>query len=666
MKRRAFIKTGGTAGLAAGCVGLGQSCSKEIDYLSSQPEVALLQTLENEYLKVAITSDAVFDILDKVTGMRWHTSRVVIQDYGVIEEDFVWNRTEREYVEQYPGRFTGIRQGDNLTFTLLSRNQMIMGKFTCSIKLQQKFLQVTILEIDESIPSLMFPGPIFCSQVIIPDGAGRILNPSESSLFDRKFFVPHLSLNMQCFGGVKDDHAWLGVFDEDVVDFGVMAVNGLAYPCWTRTLGKWKGKYSVRYCFLKGDYVSLAQTYRAILEQQGRIKTLDEKTAENGLLARMKGGRTLSYFEAWPGMRTSTLEDMMFKPEHMDNTIREFTVDFTHEEVQRSVKYIQGLGFQKGIVVVRGWIDNGYDGSHPDIWPPDKRIGSIAALRSLLANDQQMVYSLHDECMSMYEGRPSFPKGVIKKPTQELIPGGVWTGGQTYILNSDYSLAYARRNWEHVKTLNPLAYYCDTTAISRLKQSYDKEHPETKLQDKRGKASLLKFFKSQGLLVGSEEGSEFAIPLCDWFESRHKRREDGETIPFWYLVFHDCAYMSRYLSFDRTTPYPSWLCDLLWGTQLHCIIPPSFGNIRPNYTIKTPGFGATRFTEEEFISTRVVDEWHDRVGNAAMTGHKFLNPEKTVEETNWSTGDSIVVNFSDQPVRIDDGIIGAHQFRIRG
>jgi hypothetical protein len=47
-----------------------------------------------------------------------------------------------------------------------------------------------------------------------------------------------------------------------------------------------------------------------------------------------------------------------------------------------------------------------------------------------------------------------------------------------------------------------------------------------------------------------------------------------------------------------------------------------------------------------------------------MTGHRFLTPDRQVEETSWSTGEKIIVNFSDHPATIDNKVIRARDYRL--
>lgn len=50
-----------------------------------------------------------------------------------------------------------------------------------------------------------------------------------------------------------------------------------------------------------------------------------------------------------------------------------------------------------------------------------------------------------------------------------------------------------------------------------------------------------------------------------------------------------------------------------------------------------------------FQSMDHVDQWHARIGTAEMTSHKFLTADYSVEQTTFSTGDSIICNFGDKP-----------------
>jgi len=239
-------------------------------------------------------------------------------------------------------------------------------------------------------------------------------------------------------------------------------------------------------------------------------------------------------------------------------------------------------------------------------------------------------------------------------PNGDLMQGGFWAGGECCIINSKYSVEIARRNWEHTKTLNPKALFLDTVTASKFHESWEKEKPLTRDEDLKFKLQLLQEHKNYGLLIGSEEGSEMGIPVCDWYESRHYRK-DNENIPLFPLVFHDAVIMSRYNSFEPGHPYPGWLEDMLWGYQLQFFMSPAFGGINPSAGSEKIGFGASEMNEEIFKSTFHVDEWHKKIALSEMTNHRILTDDGKVEETTFEPGGRIIVNFSDE-TRIVEGI----------
>jgi len=70
---------------------------------------------------------------------------------------------------------------------------------------------------------------------------------------------------------------------------------------------------------------------------------------------------------------------------------------------------------------------------------------------------------------------------------------------------------------------------------------------------------------------------------------------------------------------------------MLWGYLPHFRIDPGWSQ------------------NELFQSMGQVDQWHVRIGLAELTSHKFLAADYSVEQTTFSTGDSIICNFGDKP-----------------
>ena len=292
-----------------------------------------------------------------------------------------------------------------------------------------------------------------------------------------------------------------------------------------------------------------------------------------------------------------------------------------------------------------GWINRGYDASHPDVWPPEPKLGTIDELAGLLTPHRNCVVVLHDNYMDVYDNNPSFPKGVIRQSDGSLMTGGFWAGGQAYIMNYRDSLNYAKRNWKKIRTVAPQAMYVNTTTAVQLYQSYEKGNEYSRADDATYKLELLRFLKQQGLLVGSEQAADFAIPAVDWFEVSH-RRVGGQSIPLWPLVFHDAGFWPRV-----RRPMPQ---GIRAGSKTCCTAKCFFST------------AARRWMQANFASTFHVDAWHGKIGTDEMLAHAFLTADRSVEETVFSSGARIVCNFGRMKYADRHGIVEPGKYLITG
>lgn len=657
MDRRSFLKSSALIGAGISLLGDSEAAMKQREILIGRAEKKSLAVLENEVIKFEIFNDGSTIITDKRNQFNWHQGPVAIQDATEIEDHNCWFRAERKYMEQYPGRFVVAKEGSHYRYVLYGRQNQVIGRFLCQIALEGEWLTFRLLSIDESIPSLIFPAPIVCDTVVIPQGAGRLVKKSkEPDIWSREFLPFYTHLNMRMFGGIKDGMAWIGIFGDRSADAGAFLYNGLVSPVWLKSLGRWQGDYRFRFKFFNGGYNEIAQAYRDYLRAKGEFVTLAEKAEQNPLVNQINGGRILSYMQAIPALNLRAAEDYLFRPEQIQQERPDKQIRFTHAQLRKSIAYAREKGFTRGLINIRGWINGGYDYSHPDIWPPDPELGDYRELAQLMASDPAIPCCLHDNYQDIYDHVPSFPHGVLRRPDGSLMPGGLWAGGQAYMLNSRDSLNYVKRNWEQIKALKPQAMFPDTVTAAKLLQSFEPGNTLTRLQDRELKSAILKFYLDQGLLVGSEESADFGVPYCHWFENRHERKP-GETIPLWSLVFHDAAFAARYITFTQNKPYPKWLEDMLWGYLLLFSMKPEFGNIGNRSADQTVGFAPTKMDEEIFTSTYAVDRWHEQIGIVAMVSHRFINDNPQLEETVFANGKRIVVNFGSEPQQVEGQLI---------
>jgi hypothetical protein len=602
----------------------------------------ILEQLENDHLAVTIHDDASAEILDKATGASWRMGRVALQETGSIDVGHVWLRTGRSICEQYPGRFKGEALGDDaVRYTLLGPDARVMGAFTVRYELDGPWLSCKIADIDESLPSLIFPPPIESESLVLPIGVGKWIHKPQS---ERKYWTYPAHLTMRWLGGLRGDTGWLAVTDEGWADSGALTAEMSAMPAWLKSLGRWAGARAVRYKFTSGGYVGLARAYRAYAIDKGLHKSLAEKMDEVPVVRNLLGGRLLNFMQAMsihPESYESRLQPI---PESVQTHIREGRsnphVNVTHAQTAAIVREAQELGMKRGLVNIRGWIAGGYDEWHPDVWPPDPALGTTAELAGLLSTNDPFLSVLHDNYQDIYEASPSWPKGVIRDPDGHPMPGGFWAGGQAYILTARDGLAYAKRNWPDIAGLNPRGMFIDTTTAVQFYESWEPGATQTRSEDAALKRELLQFYKDQGLALGSEEVSDFAVSLVDWLENRHARIA-GESIPLWPLVYHDSAFCTRYAGSpmrpeSAASPAPRWLADMLWGY----------------FPIWACG-SDWEDRKADFAASGFIDDWHARVGADDMVSHRYLTEDGQVEETVFSSGVGIVANFAGEEREVE-------------
>lgn len=617
----------------------------------------VLVRVESEFVRLEVFSDGSLTLLDRQEGGQlWKTWPVAMQEDNEIDVGHVWMRTGRSLCEQYPGRFVGEKVSDGgsggaVRFTVMGREGLPVGRFTASFGISGRGVRVAVSEIEESLPSLSYPpGFAEADEIILPHGVGKRITKGTE---DRKFLTFWAHLNMRMWGtlrcgeggGGKADQGLLAEFSEGHHDAGVLLTKKVVQPAFMKSLGRWgSGARVVTYRFTRGGYVGLARAYRESLAARGLLVTLKEKLARHPQLGDLLNGRSVSYMLG----RTHRAERQI-------DTFREVAevaagglkVDLTYDDVTRSLASLREDGLDRALVLVRGWIPGGYDESHPDVWPPDPAFGTVEGLKGLCSPGAGFTTALHDNYQDIYLQSPSWPKGVIRDRQGRAMPGGYWAGGQAYILNARDSLDYLKRNWPHLQSLGIRAFFPDTTTAVQLYQSFEPGNTTTRAQDEQYKLELLKFVDDQGVLVGSEESSEFGMAHVGWLENRHARVA-GESVPLWPLVFHDCVANGRYGNAYFADPPAGgvpgaggtgqgagWRTELLWGYYVLM-------------SMGTWGESADRVLAAT-RATRHVDRFFAQIATAEMTSHAYLTVGGEVERTTFSTGHCVTVNYSDEP-----------------
>ena len=219
------------------------------------------------------------------------------------------------------------------------------------------------------------------------------------------------------------------------------------------------------------------------------------------------------------------------------------------------------------------------------------------------------------------------------------------------------------------------AIFLDVVSAGPPRECYSPEHSLDRRQDQKAKIDLLKYTTGLGLVVGSEDGSDWAAPYLDYFEGMAMPRRfgyirgvtinnwpqkfelDDENInvdlgekvraPLWDLVFHDSVVSTWRWNFtpDRYSD-PKW-----WNKHdLFYII----GGDMPIFVVNRQHLDT--YGDRIAQTYHDVSEWNAKIGWDEMVDHKDLTADRSVQESRFSSGWAVIVNFSEtKPYAASDG-----------
>ena len=239
------------------------------------------------------------------------------------------------------------------------------------------------------------------------------------------------------------------------------------------------------------------------------------------------------------------------------------------------------------------------------------------------------------------------------------------------VLCDRQALPYARaRIGAELKVKPYNARFIDTTTASPWRECWNPAHPMTRGESRDWKMKLLNVVSGEfGLVCGSETGHDAAVPYCDYFEGmlslgpyrvdeagrnmwqvvdevpeRLAKYQVGETyrLPLWELVYHDCCVAQWY-----------------WGDYNNKL--PKIWRKRDlfNALYATPPMYLMHFYRWPQLKDRVLESMKTAcpaalaTAGAQMTDHRFLSADRSVQQTVFSNGVKVTVDFARDTVRIE-------------
>ena len=657
--------------------------------------------LENEFLKVLIYENGSVDVLDKSSNVEW-THWPDGEPTGVIQLrapdrgiPFVYYLSATSNIRLFKENefkakivFEGLKCVGGV---------LLGGSMEISVSLVESSVNFTLEKIE--LPKGFFLEKIYYpfrnfyleksdeGYIVWPYAQGVIFPTKMNSIKGKLcevglihpdfaendiFFTVELPVyscwhfSMPWFGAVKKNSAYIAIIDTPDDAYAFITVLDprnkerlIISPIWIPSHGELRYPRSITYTFISGgDYVTMAKVFRKYAMEKGYYRSLREKIALNPNVERIIGAPLIKLWimdrYPWTGAASRTFGG---------ERIPFLKVRTTYKQVQEILKDMhESLGIDRALILLVGWGPMGYDNLHPDVWPPGRWAGEISELRKArdLAEKQGYLFGLHDNYQDIYLESPSIGVGEAIVKTKEVAGvghplqlGGVWEGGQAFIVCSKCGLKFAKRNIPQIMSdLSPTCYFVDTTTAAPLYECYDAEHPTTRSEDKKYKIELLKYLNDCNLVTGSESGVYWAAKYLHYAEGIMRLESGGWfgkfggiPVPLFNLVYHDSIvaywHQGQPLNSNRKLMKVKFLLDLLYGN-------PTSWNF----------FGIEDYKEwrdqlKEVFN--VASSLHREIAMDEMVNHKFLTDDYLVQESEFSSGIKVIVNFGEKEFVTPEG-----------
>jgi hypothetical protein len=410
-------------------------------------------------------------------------------------------------------------------------------------------------------------------------------------------------------------------------------------PEWDSQKGQFGYDRRLRYVFFdKGGHVAICKRYRSYAQKTGLLKTLVQKRKEN--------------------------------PD-VDLLIGAVNVWCWEKNALAIVREMKSLGIERIL-----WSHR----EQPDVIKSMNEMDNVLTSRYDIYQDlmdpqvvEQQLRRVHPDWT-----QAGWPKDIMLDKNGDWRKGWRVRGrdGQMYpcgVLCDRQAPEYARQRVPAELETHP--YRCrfiDTTTASPWRECYHPDHPMTRSDSRGWKTELLRVIcEDMKLVTGSETGHDAAVPYVHYFEGmlslgpyripdagRNMREIWDEVpervakfqvghkyrLPLWELVYHDCVVAQWYWG-DYNNKLPAiWakrdLFNILYGT------PPMFMFNRQVWSQNKDRFAQ---------SYKDICPVARAVGYSEMTDHRFLTPDRNVQQTSFANGTTITVNFGSESYSLPNG-----------
>lgn len=465
---------------------------------------------------------------------------------------------------------------------------------------------------------------------------------------------------MPWFGQVKDREGYIAIC-ETPWNAGYTAEHSAGGPYshvgiyYEPSLGKMDYRRVLRYTLLSDcDYNDLCKVYRAYVRETGHLRTLAEKAAQNPSVDRLIG---CSFVHT--GIKTVVQPDSdFFDPENPEKNNHCTPFSKRTEEI----KLLHNMGVEKLYLHLDGWAQPGYDNCHPDYSPACIEAGGWEGMKELVDTMHECGYlfGIHDQYRDFYKSAKSFAENYACRLTDGTIPEHHrWAGGQQSYLCATQAPYYLKRNFAALfeNGIELDGAYLDVFTCNEGDECTNPEHRMTRRECYEYRGQCFSWLLAHGILSSSEEVSDWAIPslvFCHYapYSFMMKRPglpKDGIPVPLFNLVYHDCVIEPWMM--DKASENDDYmLYALLNGGAPYLLRDAAYLNTDGSFE------GDELLALEEMIRrSKTVSALHEKIAKCEMVRHR-MNPENWwIQETEFSDGTKVKVDFKNQTYEISEG-----------
>jgi hypothetical protein len=593
-------------------------------------------TISNSKISVTLeATNATFSVTDKRTGLSWRQKAT--------------DKFEAINCKRVDGK---------LEMTCRHPRYGLDSKTTLSLDGDRPELTLSLSAEGKLKSPLGFPYPFVSERrdyLVVPMNEG-ISYPVDDDTIEPRWLIAYggHGICMAFWGVTNGDSGHMAIIetpDDAIIHINRIEGRLCVLPKWERQKGDFGYTRRLRYVFFdKGGHVAMCKRYRQYAEQLGKVKTLEQKRRENPHVDLLIGAVNIWCWDrdALPLVREA----------------RSIGIERILWSHRQPPDVINAMNKMEGVLTSR------YD-IYQDLMDPEI---VREKLRGLHPDWTQNAWP--DDIMLDEKGQPRTGWRVRGKDGQ-MYPCAVLCDKQA----PKYA---AERVPAELETHDYRCRFIDTTTASPWRECYHPDHPMTRSDSRHWKMELLRFVSEETKLVtGCETGHDAAVAYVHYFEGmlslgpyrvpdagrnmgriwdkvpeRVAKFQVGHKyrLPLWELVYHDCVVAQWYWG-DYNNKLPEiWgkrdLFNILYGT------PPMFMFNRKLWTQNKEHFAR---------SYKKVCPVVRAVGYSEMTGHRFLTPDRDVQQTQFSNGVTVTVNFGDQAYRLDDGSnVEAMNYRVSG